>query len=222
MQLAPDFITCTYGAGGSTRDKTLDVVAQVKQRFAIPVASHLTCVGATVEQLCAYLTEADRHGTDYIVALRGDPPRGQSEVTPDRRRPGLRQRAGGADPPAVSPLRDRGRRLSRNPPGGDQPRGRPGLPQAEGRGGGGRGNHPAVLRQRRFLRLPRPLPAEWDRGTPGARHHADHQSETDRADRLTVRGAAAGSTSPPGSPSATIPSGTSRWGWSLPPARCKS
>ena len=82
MQLAPDFITCTYGGGGSTRDKTLDVVAQVKQRFAIPVASHLTCVGATVEQLCAYLAEADRHGTDYIVALRGDPPRGQTEITP--------------------------------------------------------------------------------------------------------------------------------------------
>ncbi len=79
MQFQPDFITCTYGAGGSTRDKTLDIVAGVKRQFGIPVASHLTCVNASVDQLRAFLEEAGRREIDYIVALRGDPPQGETE-----------------------------------------------------------------------------------------------------------------------------------------------
>ncbi len=78
----PSFITCTYGAGGSTRNKTLDIVTQVKERFKVPVASHLTCVGSTVEQLQLYLVEAQRRGVDYIVALRGDPPQGDATFQP--------------------------------------------------------------------------------------------------------------------------------------------
>jgi methylenetetrahydrofolate reductase (NADPH) len=78
VEFKPDFITCTYGAGGSTRDKTLGIVEQVKQRYNLPVASHLTCVGLTVDQLRAYLSEAATRGVDYIVALRGDPPRGET------------------------------------------------------------------------------------------------------------------------------------------------
>jgi methylenetetrahydrofolate reductase (NADPH) len=77
----PAFITCTYGAGGSTRDKTLDIVAQVRRRFGRPVASHLTCVAATVDQLRAYLREAAAHGVDNIVALRGDPPANAKQFT---------------------------------------------------------------------------------------------------------------------------------------------
>jgi methylenetetrahydrofolate reductase (NADPH) len=79
MQFQPEFITCTYGAGGSTREKTLDIVDRVKRKFEIPVASHLTCVNASVDQLRAYLEEAARRGIDYIVALRGDPPQGETE-----------------------------------------------------------------------------------------------------------------------------------------------
>lgn len=75
----PDFFTCTYGAGGSTRDKTLEIVSRVKERFGLPVASHLTCVGSTVDQLRDYLREACDRGVDYIVALRGDPPKGETE-----------------------------------------------------------------------------------------------------------------------------------------------
>jgi methylenetetrahydrofolate reductase (NADPH) len=78
-EFRPDYFTCTYGAGGSTRDKTLEIVAQVKRRFQVAVASHLTCVGTTVDQLRDYLTAAQSAAVDYIVALRGDPPRGQSE-----------------------------------------------------------------------------------------------------------------------------------------------
>jgi methylenetetrahydrofolate reductase (NADPH) len=79
MGFSPDFFTCTYGAGGSTRDRTLQILAKVKQQFSIPVASHLTCVGATVDQLRGYLNAAIEIGTDYIVALRGDPPKGETE-----------------------------------------------------------------------------------------------------------------------------------------------
>ncbi len=76
MQFQPSFFTCTYGAGGSTRGTTLEVLEKVREITDLPVASHLTCVGATVEQLEEYLQQARRRGTDYIVALRGDPPKG--------------------------------------------------------------------------------------------------------------------------------------------------
>ena len=78
VEFHPSYFTCTYGAGGSTRDKTLEIVAQVRRRFGVPVASHLTCVGSAVDQLHGYLREASLHDVDYIVALRGDPPQGQS------------------------------------------------------------------------------------------------------------------------------------------------
>ncbi len=78
----PDFMTCTYGAGGSTRDKTLDIVRRIKRRVGCPVASHLTCVGSTRDQLRAYLAECQTAEIDYIVALRGDPPKGESEFRP--------------------------------------------------------------------------------------------------------------------------------------------
>lgn len=78
----PAFFTCTYGAGGSTRDKTLQITREVKRRHGVAVASHLTCVGSTREQLEAYLTEAEASGVDFIVALRGDPPKGESTFQP--------------------------------------------------------------------------------------------------------------------------------------------
>ena len=76
QQFDPAFFTCTYGAGGSTQDATLDVLQKVRELTQLPVASHLTCVNSTVKELEAYLTEAKKCGTDYIVALRGDPPKG--------------------------------------------------------------------------------------------------------------------------------------------------
>jgi methylenetetrahydrofolate reductase (NADPH) len=82
MAFRPDFITCTYGAGGSTRDKTLSIVEQVKRQFGCGTASHLTCVGSTVDELRAYLQEATRRGVDNIVALRGDPPKGETAFKP--------------------------------------------------------------------------------------------------------------------------------------------
>ncbi len=75
----PDFFTCTYGAGGSTQNRTMQVATAVKKQFGLPVASHLTCVGSTVDQLRQYLANAQAEGVDYIVALRGDPPKGETE-----------------------------------------------------------------------------------------------------------------------------------------------
>lgn len=77
-EFQPDYVTCTYGAGGSTQAKTLELVSKVKSEFNLPVASHLTVVGSTVDDLKTYLGAARKKGIDYIVALRGDPPLGES------------------------------------------------------------------------------------------------------------------------------------------------
>jgi len=82
VAFAPDYITCTYGAGGSTRHKTLDIVSGVQRRFGCPVASHLTCVGSTADDLRAYLHEAHQRRIENIVALRGDPPKGEQQFRP--------------------------------------------------------------------------------------------------------------------------------------------
>lgn len=78
MKFTPDYMTCTYGAGGSTRDRTLQVATSVRQQFGVPVASHLTCVGSTRDELRSYLSLASQRGINYIVALRGDPPKGET------------------------------------------------------------------------------------------------------------------------------------------------
>lgn len=82
MEFAPDYLTCTYGAGGSTRDKTLGIVTRLKKEFRVPVASHLTIVGTTVDGLREYLGAARDGGVDAIVALRGDPPKSDPHFRP--------------------------------------------------------------------------------------------------------------------------------------------
>lgn len=82
MEFSPDYLTCTYGAGGSTRDKTLDIVTRLKKDFRVPVASHLTVVGTTVDGLRDYLGAARDRGIDAIVALRGDPPKTDAQFRP--------------------------------------------------------------------------------------------------------------------------------------------
>ena len=82
MAFEPALVTCTYGAGGSTRGTTLDVIEGVRSRHNLPVASHLTCVGSTVDELRGYLREAGDRGVSAIVALRGDPPKGETAFKP--------------------------------------------------------------------------------------------------------------------------------------------
>lgn len=80
-RLKPDFFTCTYGAGGSTRDKTIEICRELKRRLKSPVASHLTCVGSTVDELRRYIRSLVEADIDYVVALRGDPPKGETTFT---------------------------------------------------------------------------------------------------------------------------------------------
>ena len=76
-ELEPDFASVTYGAGGSTRDRTLGVTRWLKQELGIEAMAHLTCVGATVEDLRGTLGQIEEAGIENVLALRGDPPRGQ-------------------------------------------------------------------------------------------------------------------------------------------------
>ena len=79
----PAYITCTYGAGGSSRERTLDVLAAVhKNHPEIPLASHLTCIGSSVEQLRSFIVQAREIGITHIVALRGDLPKGEENYSP--------------------------------------------------------------------------------------------------------------------------------------------
>lgn len=82
LRLKPAFLTCTYGAGGSTREKTLEIVSRVKRDFPIEAVSHLTCVGRTRGEISSYLEQVRAAGVSNIVALRGDPPKGDAGFAP--------------------------------------------------------------------------------------------------------------------------------------------
>jgi methylenetetrahydrofolate reductase (NADPH) len=76
--LAPAFVSVTYGAGGSTRARTLDVVKAMHHELGLEVMAHLTCIGATRRDLYGILTELKKAGIENILALRGDRPSGPS------------------------------------------------------------------------------------------------------------------------------------------------
>ena len=73
--LKPDFISCTYGAGGGSRDKTFDIVEHIQKQHHIPGVAHLTCVCHTKEEILNILTEIKRRGVANVLTLRGDPPK---------------------------------------------------------------------------------------------------------------------------------------------------
>jgi methylenetetrahydrofolate reductase (NADPH) len=79
--LDPAYVSVTYGAGGSTRGKTLEIVSRIRDEFGLEAMAHFTCVGATVDELRTTLDEMSRLGFDNVLALRGDPPAGQEEWT---------------------------------------------------------------------------------------------------------------------------------------------
>ncbi|MFN2452166.1 MAG: methylenetetrahydrofolate reductase [NAD(P)H] [Candidatus Dormibacteria bacterium] len=83
--LQPAFVSVTYGAGGSTRDRTVELVRRIRTETDIEPMAHLTCVGATRDELRSVLAEMDAIGIDNVLALRGDPPAGAGsfEVSPD-------------------------------------------------------------------------------------------------------------------------------------------
>jgi methylenetetrahydrofolate reductase (NADPH) len=79
--LTPSFVSVTYGAGGSTRERTIEIVTRVKQEHGIEAMAHLTCAGSTREDLGAVLARISDSGIENVLALRGDPPKGQTEFT---------------------------------------------------------------------------------------------------------------------------------------------
>lgn len=79
---APDYVSVTYGAGGSTQLNTLEICAYIKQRLGMEVMAHLTCVSQTKEEIHAILDDFLDAGIDNIMALRGDPPQGQDRFIP--------------------------------------------------------------------------------------------------------------------------------------------
>jgi len=81
-QLDPDFVSVTYGAGGSTRTRTLELTKWIKQELGIEAMAHLSCVGATEDELRAILDDMSAAGIENVLALRGDPPRGETEWRP--------------------------------------------------------------------------------------------------------------------------------------------
>ena len=81
-ELGPTFVSVTYGAGGSTREKTIDIVSRIKRETGIESMAHLTCVGATRDEIAAVLDRLLEAGVENVLALRGDPPKGQSSFTP--------------------------------------------------------------------------------------------------------------------------------------------
>src|SRR5881394_1620264 len=77
--LEPAYVSVTYGAGGSTRDKTLEIVQRIKEEFDLEAMAHFTCVEQTVEEIEVTLARMRDAGIENVLALRGDPPQGQTE-----------------------------------------------------------------------------------------------------------------------------------------------
>ena len=80
--LKPDFISCTYGAGGGSREKTLEIAQHVQTNHCIPSLAHLTCVLHTRDEIKDILTEMKKRGICNILALRGDAPRENPDWAP--------------------------------------------------------------------------------------------------------------------------------------------
>jgi methylenetetrahydrofolate reductase (NADPH) len=79
---SPDYVSMTYGAGGSTRNATVELTRWIKHDLGIEAMAHLSCVGEPRERLAEILDQIQRAGLENVLALRGDPPRGKSEWQP--------------------------------------------------------------------------------------------------------------------------------------------
>ena len=105
MEARPDYCSVTYGAGGSTRDKTLMIVERIQNEHGLTAVAHLTCVCATREQIGELLAQIRSLGVRNVLALRGDPPGGEAArrergKTQEARRQAsrLRERVMGLEP----------------------------------------------------------------------------------------------------------------------------
>lgn len=81
-ELRPAFISVTYGAGGSSSARSIEIVDKVKNHYGLETVAHLTCVGATPATIDSVLDRLQELGVENILALRGDPPAGEAEFVP--------------------------------------------------------------------------------------------------------------------------------------------
>ena len=79
--LNPSYVSVTYGAGGSTRQKTVELVERIQRELSIRAMAHLTCVGHTADEIGKILDDLWSSGIRNVLALRGDPPAGQNQFT---------------------------------------------------------------------------------------------------------------------------------------------
>jgi methylenetetrahydrofolate reductase (NADPH) len=84
VDLEPSFISVTYGAMGTTRETTLALASKIKNLYGQETAHHLTCVGSSRDEITGMLEDIRRNNIDNIIALRGDPPRGETGFTAAR------------------------------------------------------------------------------------------------------------------------------------------
>lgn len=80
--LDPTFVSVTYGAGGSTRDRTIELVSEVQRHYGLTAMAHLTCVGASRDEIAHVLDRLKLGHVTNVLALRGDPPKGEETFTP--------------------------------------------------------------------------------------------------------------------------------------------
>ncbi len=81
-QQNPDYVSVTYGAGGSTREKTVDLVSRIKNELNVESVAHLTCVGHSKEEIKSILQNLEKNNIQSVLALRGDPPKGETNFKP--------------------------------------------------------------------------------------------------------------------------------------------
>jgi methylenetetrahydrofolate reductase (NADPH) len=82
LSFEPAFISCTFGAGGSTRDRTLELICRIRDTFGVRTVAHRTCVGASVGEIREWLGRLRAMGVENVVALRGDPPKDRPDYQP--------------------------------------------------------------------------------------------------------------------------------------------
>jgi len=81
-KLNPGYISVTYGAGGATKDRTIEIVKRAKKEIGLESMAHLTCVGHSKHEIKSILDELENSGIENVAALRGDPPKGETSFAP--------------------------------------------------------------------------------------------------------------------------------------------
>ncbi len=82
QDLKPTFVSVTYGAGGSTREKTIAIVTRIQKEAGLTAMAHLTCVGHSRSEIAEILKKIEGAGIENVIALRGDPPKGETRFVP--------------------------------------------------------------------------------------------------------------------------------------------